>query len=216
MLFKDIFLKRWLDWTITIIVVVFILLMWAIQTYSIEQDYSFSGNDIYYSIKLHNKTQQQNTIDASTWKMYRNFGFEFRYPSDWRIDEDTNGLKVINTSMENIPSDNAHLPSGDSFISLHHIQKPAILSIAEFAQTNAGSNIIVQTKTVTLVNRSAYQLTLHTLDDPSIEKVFTYVSNNGADVVVISVLFNADAPNRDEILARYNVLLASFSLMSQQ
>ncbi|MEK7576367.1 MAG: hypothetical protein AAB482_01600 [Patescibacteria group bacterium] len=91
MLFKDIFLKRWLDWTLAIIVTVFILLMWAIQTYSIEQDYSFTGGDIFYSIKLHHKTQQQNiestNFDTSKWKTYRNerLGIEFQYPISWSI-----------------------------------------------------------------------------------------------------------------------------------
>lgn len=94
-------LKRWLDYTITFLVIVFILLMWAIQNYSIEQDYSFSGNDIFYSIKLHSKHQQSqttntasgisSTIDTSTWKTYRNekYGFEFRYPDNTQVKDVT-------------------------------------------------------------------------------------------------------------------------------
>ena len=46
---------RWIDYTIAFLVIVFIGLMWAIQSYSIEQEYSFGGDDIYYSLKLHAK-----------------------------------------------------------------------------------------------------------------------------------------------------------------
>ncbi len=54
---KKLINKRWLDWTIAIVIIVFILLMWAIQDYSIEQDYSFTGDDISYSIKLHHSVR---------------------------------------------------------------------------------------------------------------------------------------------------------------
>ncbi|OGZ46409.1 MAG: hypothetical protein A3A29_01105 [Candidatus Ryanbacteria bacterium RIFCSPLOWO2_01_FULL_47_79] len=40
---------------------VFIVVWGAIQKYSIEQEYSFTGDDIYYSIKIHQRPQEQNT-----------------------------------------------------------------------------------------------------------------------------------------------------------
>jgi hypothetical protein len=217
MLFKNIFLNRWLDWTIASLVIVFIILIGAVQQYSLEQEYNYSGEDVQNSVKLHRKPQQQNTstisnIDTSSWKTYRNYGFEFRYPSDWEINQETNGVDIIDTSTKNIPSDNAHFPPSGILVSLQHNKKPAALSIEDFAQDEAGGATIVSTSTVTVAGRSSFQLTIHTLDDPPGESVWTYVPNGTTAVVVILVIFNSDAPNRDEILARYNALLTSFSL----
>ena len=55
---KKIFLNRWIDWTLAVIIIVFIILWGAIQKYSIEQEYDFVGDDIFYSIKFHAKDKQ--------------------------------------------------------------------------------------------------------------------------------------------------------------
>ena len=58
---KKVFLEHWIDWTIAIIIMVFIIVWGAIQRFSIEQEYGFAGDDIYYSIKIHQRFQSQST-----------------------------------------------------------------------------------------------------------------------------------------------------------
>ena len=62
---KKVFLEHWIDWTIAIIIMVFIIVWGAIQRFSIEQEYGFAGDDIYYSIKIHQKSQKQNQGEVS-------------------------------------------------------------------------------------------------------------------------------------------------------
>ena len=57
---KKVFLNRWIDWALAVIIIVFIIVWGAVQKYSIEQDYDFVGDDIFYSIKFHTKNKQLN------------------------------------------------------------------------------------------------------------------------------------------------------------
>ena len=63
---KKVFLEHWIDWTVAIIIMVFIIVWGAIQRFSIEQEYSFTSDDIYYSVKAHPKSQKQNTESNTT------------------------------------------------------------------------------------------------------------------------------------------------------
>jgi hypothetical protein len=57
-MFKKVFLEHWIDWTIAIIIMIFIVVWGAVQQFSIEQDSSINGNDIF------NPTKSQTGIDT--------------------------------------------------------------------------------------------------------------------------------------------------------
>lgn len=75
--------NRWFIWTIALIVMVFIVVWGAVQRYAIEQEYGYTADEIYYSIRIQRKQTppEQSSIDTSDWKTYRNeeYGFGFRY-----------------------------------------------------------------------------------------------------------------------------------------
>lgn len=75
-------LDRWFVWTIAIIVMVAILLLGAIQRFSIEQDILISEQEIVYSVKLRD-IRKNPPIDISGWKNYSSdeYQLEFKYPS---------------------------------------------------------------------------------------------------------------------------------------
>ena len=47
-----IFQNRWLAWAIVAIVVVFIVLMWQIKLFEIEQDFNVTPDEIKYQITI--------------------------------------------------------------------------------------------------------------------------------------------------------------------
>lgn len=74
-------LDRWFVWTIAIIIMVAILLLGAIQRFSIEQDILISEQEIVYSVKLRD-IRKNPPIDISDWKNYHSdkYQLEFKYP----------------------------------------------------------------------------------------------------------------------------------------
>ena len=54
-MFRIIHPNRWFIWTISLIVMIFIVVWGAIQRYAIEQEYQYTSNEIYYSVRLHKK-----------------------------------------------------------------------------------------------------------------------------------------------------------------
>jgi len=56
-MFKKVFLDHWIDWAIAIIIMVFIVLIGAVQQYAIEQD-SNSASDSGINLVKPNKTQK--------------------------------------------------------------------------------------------------------------------------------------------------------------
>lgn len=143
-MFKVIHPNRWLIWTIALIVMIFIVVWGAVERYAIEQEYSYTGEEIYYSVRLH-KRASPSAVDISNWKTYRNekYGFEFRYPSDWG--EGTQDMFYISQDMfyiskENTPPDPLCGRGGDclypdgSSISLFIRDKEILVTLSQYVE----------------------------------------------------------------------------------
>lgn len=78
-MFKKVFLDHWIDWTIAIIVMVFIVVWGAIQQFSIEQDYSSLNEPV-----VSNSTKENVPSD---WRTYvnLNYGYLIKYPSNFKL-----------------------------------------------------------------------------------------------------------------------------------
>lgn len=63
-MFKIVYPNRWFIWTIAILVVIAMLLWWAIEIYSIEQEYSVTPEDITYTIRIHRKIGNNPALKA--------------------------------------------------------------------------------------------------------------------------------------------------------
>lgn len=115
-MFHPIYPNRLFLYTVGFIIAIFLILIWQISLYNIEQDLAFGDNEISYTIHLLKKQRAYsstpgsstlltaaNNFDISKWKTYRNekYGFEFRYPKN---------PKVIATE---ITGENDPYPSGD-------------------------------------------------------------------------------------------------------
>lgn len=94
--------NRWFLYTVGFIIAIFLILIWQISLYNIEQDFAFGDNEISYTIHLLKKQKahslsQNSNFDTSKWKTYRNekYGFEIQYPTDWSHDEQATRPYVI-------------------------------------------------------------------------------------------------------------------------
>lgn len=89
-MFRPIYPHRWFLYAVAFIIAIFLILIWQISLYNIEQDFTFRDNEISYTIHLLKKQRAQsstpltagNNYDISKWKTYRNekYGFEMKYP----------------------------------------------------------------------------------------------------------------------------------------
>lgn len=95
-MFRIIHPNRWFIWTIALIVMIFIVVWGAVERYAIEQEYSYTGDEIYYSVRLHKKTSP-SAVDTSSWKTYRDeeYGFELQYPQEWLVSDPVEGIGVF-------------------------------------------------------------------------------------------------------------------------
>ncbi len=87
---KQIFQNRWFIWTLTIIIIVGFS-VWGFAEYSnVEMNNGSVGSEVVLN---RNRVSVQN--DISDWQTYRNeeFGFEFKYPSDFQL-EDSSAEKL--------------------------------------------------------------------------------------------------------------------------
>jgi hypothetical protein len=89
-MYKKVFLDHWIDWTIAIIVMVFIVVYGAVVQFNIEQDIDVAGNDASKPIKSNINSIASSSsgtliVDTSGWKTYQNakYGFQLEYPADW-------------------------------------------------------------------------------------------------------------------------------------
>jgi len=98
-LFETIHPNRWFVWTIALIVMIFTVVWGAIERYAIEQEYSYTGDEIFYSVRLHKKLP-----DVSSWKTYRNekYGYVVLYPSTWSLQKYDELAREIPTREEAI------------------------------------------------------------------------------------------------------------------
>ena len=61
--------NRWFIWAIVFIIAIFIIVWGAVERYSIEQEYNFTSDELYYSIRLQKKVLQNKAgLDISGWK----------------------------------------------------------------------------------------------------------------------------------------------------
>ncbi|MEK7150992.1 MAG: hypothetical protein AAB783_02225 [Patescibacteria group bacterium] len=86
-MFKKVFLDHWIDWTIAIIIMVFIVVYGAVQQYSLEQDADIASNDIFNPIKSQQNTFASSTVDTILWKTHKNYeyNYEFKYPPSYSL-----------------------------------------------------------------------------------------------------------------------------------
>src|SRR3989344_6333735 len=86
--------NRWLIWTIAIILMVFIVLMGAIQYFMVEQEQNFPT---WHPIT---KSASKLAVDRVNLKTYQNvtLGYTLRFPSDWQVLSYSNGFAIKNVS----------------------------------------------------------------------------------------------------------------------
>ncbi len=108
-MFKRVFLYHWIDWTIAIIIMVFLVVWGAVQKYSIEQEYSFTGGDISYSIKPQAKHKfsqdnksSQEVKEVTDWDAYNN-GTTESISSTWKTYTSSEGFNLEYISNQNHP-----------------------------------------------------------------------------------------------------------------
>lgn len=69
-MFQTVYPNRWFFWAIAISIMVALGLLWAIMDFSINQEYEFTADEFYYSLRAKRKqntpTPQQQTSTART------------------------------------------------------------------------------------------------------------------------------------------------------
>lgn len=102
-MFKKVFLDHWIDWTIAIIVMVFIVVYGAIVQYTIEQNSDIASNDISNPIKPPQNTTSSLGIDTINWKTYKNYkyNYKFKYPPSYSLNNGGDNYVNLVTAPDN-------------------------------------------------------------------------------------------------------------------
>ena len=189
---KKVFLEHWIDWTIAIIIMVFIVVWGAVQRFSIEQEYSFTGDDIYYSVRLHKKAAP-STVDTSNWKTYRNEknGFEIKYPTN--LPEDISNAptafaRYLNIDIQNKPANFKDLET--------YVKALAAREQLEGNETSA-TGINVSVKKTTAGSEPAFEKAIVGFDAPGNTTVDFYVER-GNQLFVLSLGYQANVIKSNE------------------
>ncbi len=153
-LFKRVFLDHWIDWTIAIIVTVFIVVYGAVQKFSIEQDYNVENK-----LSVSSTNQGIKIISTTAWQTYtsREFNFEFLYPDSWSVSQREPELEVKNTILGPVlEDDNASIAQIDFTI----FSNPEGTSLLPWFMKKSGSSASV----ANLANQAYEPFTIGTID----------------------------------------------------